>query len=49
MRDEFIFIALVIFAATQWGNRIARRTADEIERRNRPAPPPKPKSKQGLC
>ena len=43
--NELITIALVIFAVTQVEKSIARRTADEIERRNKPQAAPAPKSK----
>ena len=42
------FFAMLIFAWDQMQKSIARRTADEIERRSKPKPPPKPKSKTRL-
>ena len=38
-----ILFAMVIFAVTQVEKSIARRTADEIERRSKLPPPPPPK------
>lgn len=43
-----VWIALIIFAVNGFERSIAKKTADEIERRSRPAPPPKPKSRARL-
>jgi hypothetical protein len=42
--SELLFIALAIFVWNEAEKSIARRTADEIERRSKPHAPPSPKT-----